>query len=208
MVSLNINTHIYELRLFIRDKGIHVLGINESKLEEKFPNHLVSIDGFEIVRKDHDKLGGGVALYIYDSVNFKVTDFLPANLPELLCIEILPKAARPFFVVSFYPLPSSKVRKFEELQGVLSYLESFGREVILLGDTNCDILETAGPSGPFSSQSRHMTNIYDNFAFKQLISEPTRETVSTNTLIDQIATIHPNNIVDSGVVSLLLVTII
>ena len=205
VTSLNIrglNTHIDELRLFIRDKGIHVLGINETKLGEDFPDHLVSIDGFEIVRKDRDKLGGGVALYICDSVNFKVIDFLPANSLELLYIEILPKAARPFFVVSFYLPPSSKVGKSEELQHVLSYLESFGREIILLGDTNCDILETADPSGAFSSQSRHMTNIYDNFGFKQLISEPTRETVSTKTLIDQIATTHPNNIVDSGVVQL------
>ena len=47
-----------------------------------------------------------------------------------------------------------------------------------------------------------MTNIYDNLGFKQLISEPTRETVSTKPLIDQIATTHPNNIVDSGVVQL------
>ena len=90
---------------------------------------------------------------------------------------------------------------------MLSHLESFGREIILLADTNCDILETADPSGPFSSQSSHMTYIiYDNFGFKQLISKPTRGTVSTTILIDQIATTHPNNIVDSGVV--LLMTII
>ena len=143
MASLNIrglNTHIDELRLFIRDKGIHVLSINKTKLGEDFPDHLVSIDGFEIVRKDRDKLGDGVALYICHSVNFKVIDFLPANSQDLLCIEILPKAARPFFVVSFYRPPSSKVGKFEELQDVLSYLESFGREIILLGDTNCQIV--------------------------------------------------------------------
>ena len=92
VASLNIrglNTHIDELQLFIRDKGIHVLGINETKLGEDFPDHLVCIDGFEIVRKDRDKLGCGVALYIYDSVNFKVIDFLPANSLEFLCIEIL-----------------------------------------------------------------------------------------------------------------------
>ena len=135
-----------------------MLGINETKLGEGFPDHLVSIDGFEIVRKDHDKLGGGVALYICDSVNFKVIDSLPANSLELLCIEILPKASRSFCAVSFYQPPSSKVKKFSELQDVLPYLESSGREIILLSDTNCDILETADPSGTFSSQSRHMTN--------------------------------------------------
>ena len=47
-----------------------------------------------------------------------------------------------------------------------------------------------------------MTNIYDNFEFKQLIGWPRRESVSTKTLKDQIATAHPNNIVDSGVVQL------
>ena len=112
-----------ELNNYIRGNGIHaVLGINETKLEEGFPDHLISIDGFEIVRKDRDKLGGGVALHICDSVNFKVIHSLPANSLELLCIEILPKAARPFFVVSFYQPQSSKVEKFEELQDVLSYL--------------------------------------------------------------------------------------
>ena len=40
----------------------------------------------------------------------------------------------------------------------MCYLESFGREIILLGDTNRDILETADPSGPFCSQS---TKAYD-----------------------------------------------
>ena len=105
-------------------------------------------------------------------------------------------------MVSFYLPLSSKVGKFEELQDVSSYLEFFGREIILLGGTNCYILETAYPSGLFSSQSRHITNIYDNFGFKQLISDPTRETVSTKTLIDQFATTHPNNIVDSGIVQL------
>ena len=83
-----------------------------------------------------------------------------------------------------------------------SFQSSLYRDSTVLGDTNCDILETADPSGPFSSQSRHMTDIYDNFGPKQLISEPTRETVSTKTLIDQVAMTHPNNIVDCGVVQL------
>ena len=47
-----------------------------------------------------------------------------------------------------------------------------------------------------------MTSICDNFGFKQVISEPTRETVSKKTFINQIATRHPNNIIDSGFVQL------
>ena len=47
VASLNIrglNTHNDELRLLIRDKGIHVPGIDETQLGEGFPDHLVSID--------------------------------------------------------------------------------------------------------------------------------------------------------------------
>ena len=52
-----------------------MLDIKETKCREDFPDHPVSIEGFEIVRKDRDKLRDGVALYICDSVNFKVIDF-------------------------------------------------------------------------------------------------------------------------------------
>ena len=128
VASVNIrglNTHIDELRLFIRDKGIHVLSINETKLGEDFPNHLVSNDGFEIVRKDRDKLGGGVALYICDSVNFKVIDFLPANSPELLCIEILPNQHSLFLWSAFTGprlLRSENLRNFKMCYLILSPL--------------------------------------------------------------------------------------
>ena len=121
-----------------------------------------------------------------------------------LCYVCNPTQGRTTFLCSQLLAPSSKVGKFEELQDVLSYLESFGREIISVGDTNWDILEIADLSGSFSSQSRHMTDMDDNFGFKQLIGEPTRETVSTKTLIDQIATTRPNNIVDSGVVQLVI----
>ena len=85
VVSLNIcslNTHNDELRLFVRDKSIHVPGINETKLGEGFPDHFVSIDSFEIVRNDCDNLEGAVALYICDSVNFtlELTVKLSLNL--------------------------------------------------------------------------------------------------------------------------------
>ena len=45
-----------------------------------------------------------------------------------------------------------------------------------------------------------MRNIYLDFGMKQFISEPTCETILTSTLIDHIATTHPNNIVTSGVI--------
>ena len=106
--------------------------------------------------------------------------------------------AQPFFVLCWYRLPASTVDKFDELGNILGYLETFNREIILLGDTNRDFLSVESGSG---SSAEHMRNIYLDFGMKQLISEPTRETIiRTGTLIDHIATTHPNNIVTSGVI--------
>ena len=55
-----------------------------------------------------------------------------------------------------------------------------------------------------AGNSLHMSNIYDLFGFRQMINEPTRETLDTSTLIDHVATNTPANIVDSGVLKILL----
>ena len=43
-----------------------------------------------------------------------------------------------------------------------------------------------------------MAAIYDTFGLAQLIQQPTRVTLDTATLIDHIATSHPENVPESG----------
>ena len=148
-------------------------------------------------RLDRNQDGGGVALYIKGTINYKAVDNLPEHSLELICLEIIPKKAQPFFVLCWYRPPALTVDKFDELGNILGYLETFNREIILLGDTNRDLLSVESGTG---STAEHMRNIYLNFEMKQLISEPTRDTIRTSTLIDHIATTHLNNIVTSGVI--------
>ena len=118
---------------------------------------------------------------------------------ELLCIEVIPNHAKPFFVVSWYRPPDSTADKFQGLENVIGYLETFQKEIIFLGDTNCNLFEGSScASGP----AEHMCSFYGSFRFKLLINEPTRITPDTKTLIDHIATTAPQNIVDSGVIRL------
>ena len=105
--------------------------------------------------------------------------------------------AQPFYVLSWYRPPASTVDKFDELGNILGYLETFNREIILLGDTNRDLLSVESSTG---STAEHMQNMFLDFRMKQLISEPTRKTIRTSTLTDHIATTHPNNIVTFGVI--------
>ena len=77
--SLNIfslMSRLDELRLLIEDKKPHIIGINETKIEQLINDSDISIEGHDVVRKERNKFGGGVALYIHKSINFKVREDL------------------------------------------------------------------------------------------------------------------------------------
>ena len=99
--------------------------------------------------------------------------------------ELLPKALIP-------------VSSFDKLEQVLLYLDSEGKETILLGDTNCNL--TAEQAGqPINNDTRHLICLYGLFSLNQLVWEPTRVNVSSSFIIDHIATNCSNNIIKSGV---------
>ena len=189
IASLNINglnAKVDELKGIVSEKGIHIMGINETQISLSLPDNIISIDGYSIIRKNRNESGGGVAIYIHSSFNCEVVDTSPENSLELICIKIIPKVAQPFFVLLWYRPPSSTADKFLEMKNILSYL---GKKSFFLGDTNCDLL----------SDRVHMKELYDSFGFKQLIDKPTRETIKTKTLIDYAATTQPGNTVELGI---------
>ena len=142
------------------------MAINETKLSKYSPDCLVSINDFAVERKDRNEDGGGVAIYVRNTINYKLVENLPQHTLELMCLEIVPKRAKPFFVVCWYRPPSSTADKFNELENIISYLETFQKEIILLGDTNCDLLKA---DVSCSSVSKRMRDIYDAFGFELLI---------------------------------------
>ena len=53
--------------------------------------------------------------------------------------------------------------KFQDLENMISYLETFQKEIIFLGDTNCNLLEgNSCASGP----AKHMHSFYNSFGIK------------------------------------------
>ena len=63
----------------------------------------------------------------------------------------------------------------------------------MVGDLNCDLLVS-------SSKSRTLNNLCTSLNMKQLITQPTRVTETSKSLIDIIFTSNPAIIVDSGIV--------
>ena len=129
---------------------------------------------------------------------------LPNSALELICVEVKPIHAASFVVLAWYRPPNVRFDIFNQIEECLQFLDREDKEIILLGDTNCDILpkyfkEGNANSNDLSTHSHRLLEIYDLFGFHQLIESPTRETLVTTTLIDHIATTSKTNIVSSGI---------
>ena len=124
IASMNINglrSHLDEVQLLIRSLGIHILAINETKLDPNYPKELTSLPGFQQECIDRASSGGGVSIYIRDSIKYKLRSDVPVDDLEIICIEVEPPKSKPFLVLAWYRPPSDPVASFNKLEKVLSY---------------------------------------------------------------------------------------
>ena len=125
----------------INEHKFHILGLNETRLSKDITDSEVELEGFEIHRKDRDVNGGGVAIYVNSSISHNRRYDIDDPLLEIVAIEITPLHARNFIVICRYrpPTPGNDKESFEALRNLLSAVDAEGKEIILIGDTNCDL---------------------------------------------------------------------
>lgn len=199
LASLNINSllaHIEELRVLLADLSIDVLAINETKLDSTVNDNEVYIPGYEIIRRDRylkGRSGGGVCLYVRSTINYSIRSDLSTEL-ETVTIEIRKPRSKPFVVSTWYRPPNSLVDIFRFFEAFIGELDSENMEYWVLGDLNCNI-NAHKPD----NDTKSLLNIANVYGMHQLISEPTRITDKSSSLIDVIFTNCPERVVCSGV---------
>ena len=72
------------------------------------PNELIAIPGYHHQRLDRTCGGGGVFLYIKDSLLYKLRNDVPSEDVELICVEIQPPKSKPYVITSRYRPGDSK----------------------------------------------------------------------------------------------------
>ena len=156
LVSLNIASllkHLDELRIFVEEEKPHIIGINETRLDNMINDSEIEIDGYEVMRWDRDRNGGGVALYVHKSLDVTIRqDLMDCNV-ESVSVQIKVGHYRPFLVTSLYRPPGKPVSHFQDIEKTLSAIEADGKEAIIMGDTNCDYLNQS------NNDTKHMKKI-------------------------------------------------
>ena len=94
--------HKSEIAMLLRDNKIDIFALNETKIDEIVDDSLISIDGYFHERHDRNRHGGGVLVYIKDTITYEKLQ-TPDNsrLCDLgtITIQVKPKCAKPFVII-------------------------------------------------------------------------------------------------------------
>ena len=136
-VHLNINSilpKIYKLQQIVKTTNAAIIGITESKLDSAIFDTEISIEGYNIIRKDRNRHGGGVVCYIRNDICFNIIDVFPFQI-ESIFIDILFPETKPFTVGIFYRPPDQN-DFLEIISHDFSKLSTDKKEIYILGDIN------------------------------------------------------------------------
>ena len=96
----------------------------------------VSIDGYDIVRRDRLLIngtnGGGVCFYIRSNINFTVRTDLVFDQLESLSIEINKPRSKSFIAATWYRPPNSSFELFSDFESLVGKLDAEGKEYYLI----------------------------------------------------------------------------
>ena len=179
-----------QVRLLLEsDKNqIHVLGLSETKLNDIHPDSVFEINGFQKpFRKDRlTNSGGGVLVYVKEGISCtRRTDLEQVSL-ECVWLEIKPVNSKSFLLGNMYRPPNATIQWNENFEDCIENVLGEDKEIYLMGDINRDLL---------NNQIKNVwTEYMEPFGLTQLVSEATRVTSDSSTLIDHVYSNCPENV--------------
>ena len=146
---------VNELQLLIGLHKPNIICIVETWLSSEISDQELQIDGYQIVRLDRNRHGGGVMFYISDALHFTVLPACPSL--ELLSLIIHENSNR-CCVSLFYRPPNSPPSILTTLSTLLEAIDiSTFSNFILVGDFNVDV---SNPSHPLTNTLNDMSHSF------------------------------------------------
>ena len=184
-----ISNKIDQVRLLLEsDKNqIHVLGLSETKLNSVHPDSVLGVTGFQPFRKDRETdSGGGLFVYVKDGICCNRRKDLEHENLECLWLEINPVKSKSFLICNIYRPPNATVEWNTNFEDCIEHVLMEEKEMYIIGDINRDLL---------NKQIKNVwTEYIEPFGLTQLVSEATRVTSNSKTLIDHIYSNCPENV--------------
>ena len=149
------------------------------------------IEGYVVYSTPSNLSKGGTALYINDKFSFieRTDSKIQNDNFESSWVEIVNKLSRNIVVASIYRHPRYNLTDFiSYLEKCSNILTKENKEIYLCGDFNIDLLQIET-----NNKYQQFYDMLCSYGFSPKIIQPTRVTVHTSSLIDNI---FSNNIID------------
>lgn len=196
--SLKNRTNFIQVENFVLQNDIEIFTISETWLNSTVTNKEINIPGYKVYRLDRrHKKGGGVCAYLRTNLKVVVLKSI-SKVSECgfhqLWLKIQHAKLKSIIVCVAYRPPDTQLTCFvNELAPSLIDALSLGKDVFIAGDLNCDMLSNR-------PESICLKEFCTSFNLTQLISQPTRVTANSSTLLDVIVTTSPNLVTQSDVI--------
>ena len=192
----SIPKHIHEIDKIVSETKLDILGVSETFISENTPTSIYQIPGYKFINKSRDKkCRGGIGIYVNENLPVKVIKLSTELVqPEMLFVEVVIGNSKMAIGV-IYKSPLIPYAVYAAIHENLVAITSKYEHCLVMGDMNINHLL------PDSSSCKFFTTyVTEPFAFTQVITDPTRITATTSTLIDIMLTACPENVKVQGVV--------
>ena len=139
------NTIYILAKELVSENKFDIFTIYESWLDNTVTDIEVEIPGYNIFRLDRlNKAGGGVCAFVSDRFTIECLDDLTSISPSglhQLWLKIQVRNCKSFFICTVYRPPTTSLNCFDEdLSGTVISALSLNKDIYILGDLNCNVL--------------------------------------------------------------------
>lgn len=182
-----------QVKLLLSQNQIQILCLSETKLKDVHPDPFFEINGYQkpFCKDRKHNAGGGILVYVKNEVSCKRRPDLENEQLECIWIEIKPVKSKAFLVGHIYRPPNSGIIWNEIFENCIENVLREEKEMYLLGDINRDLLN--------SQINKAWSDYIEPFGLTHLVSEATRITPESSTLIDHIYSNCPENVTSLSV---------
>ena len=152
------------------------------------------IEGYSLFRKDRNSgRGGGVCVYIKNYHEVKLRNDLMSDEIDAIWVEITIEKVNYLTCIVYRP-PSAHTEYYEKILDMLDKVDAEEKDNFIMGDLNFDYkLDESLSSNP-------LYYIENAYGYRQMITEITRKTTNTESIIDVLLTSNPDLHTKAGTV--------
>ena len=153
-----------------------VLAVSETWLDGSVTDAEIELVGYTVVRKDRNRNGGGVCLYVRSDISYNPRTDLSCDELESVWIDLLLPMTRPITVGACYRPPTQD--NFLDLMEKQLSDVSLDAEIFVLGDLNIDLTNKKSNC----TLVKKLCCFARMFGLMQMIDCPTRITCNSSSI--------------------------